>query len=119
MLTNCGTRVMILRSQQGLTASQIADLLGYHPATVRWIHRYQRHGSSALADRPRSGRPRLGSPRLARRILRLLDQPAPGPSAGSGMLQAAHPARFAPCTGACARSPTGAGPGWSPKAPRP
>jgi transposase len=68
--------VMILLSQQGWSASQIADLLGYDPATVRrWIHRYQQHGTSALADRPRSGRPRLGSPRLGQRIRRLLRQP--------------------------------------------
>jgi hypothetical protein len=31
--------VMILLSQQGLPAVQIADLLGYAPSTVRrWIH---------------------------------------------------------------------------------
>jgi transposase len=68
--------VMILLSQQGFTAAQIAGLLGYDPSTVRhWIHRYQRHGTTGLADRPRSGRPRLGSPKLTKRILRLLDQP--------------------------------------------
>jgi transposase len=68
--------VMILLSQHGWPASQIADLLGYDPSTVRrWIHRYQQHGATALADRPRSGRPRLGSPRLGQRIRRLLRQP--------------------------------------------
>ena len=68
--------LMVLLSQQGWTAAQISDLLGYDPGTVRrWIHRYQRHGASALADRPRAGRPRLGSPTLAQRILRLLQQP--------------------------------------------
>ncbi len=41
----------------------------------RWIHRYQQHGTAALADQPRSGRPRLGSPTLTKRILRLLTQP--------------------------------------------
>jgi transposase len=67
---------MILLSQQGFSAAQIGGLLGYDPSTVRrWIHRYQRHGTTALADRARSGRPRLGSPRLTKRILRLLDQP--------------------------------------------
>jgi len=76
--------VMILLSQQGLTATQIACLLGYEPSTVRrWIHCYQQHGTSALADRLRTGRPRLGSPTLTQRILRLLQQPRPGPSAGS------------------------------------
>jgi transposase len=67
---------MILLSQQGWTATQVADLLGYDPSTVRrWIHRYHHHGTSGLADRPRPGRPRLGSPWLGRRILRLLGQP--------------------------------------------
>jgi transposase len=67
---------MILLSQQGWTATQIADLLGYAPSTVRrWIHRYHTHGGNGLADRPRSGRPRLGSPRLGQRIGRLLRQP--------------------------------------------
>ena len=68
--------VMILLSQQGQTATQIADLLGYDPSTVRrWIHRYRTHGTGGLADRPRSGRPRLGSRRLGQRIRRLLGQP--------------------------------------------
>ncbi len=68
--------VMLLLSQQGWSAAQIAGLLGYDPATVRrWIHRYRKHGTLGLADRPRSGRPRLGSPRLGQRILRLLAEP--------------------------------------------
>jgi transposase len=68
--------VMILLSQRGWPASAIAELLGCDPATVRrWIHHYNAHGASGLADRPRVGRPRLGSPRLGRRIRRLLDQP--------------------------------------------
>jgi transposase len=67
---------MILLSQRGLAAAEIADLLGYDPATVRrWIHRYQQHGANGLADRPRSGRPRLGSRKLTQRIRRLLGQP--------------------------------------------
>jgi transposase len=68
--------VMILLSQQGQTATQIADLLGYDPSTVRrWIHRYHTQGTGGLTDRPRSGRPRLGSHRLGQRIRRLLRQP--------------------------------------------
>src|SRR6266542_1253483 len=51
-------------------------LLGCDPATVRrWVHRYDAHGASGLADRPRAGRPRLGSPRLGERIRRLLARP--------------------------------------------
>jgi len=46
--------LMILLSRQGWTATQIAGLLGYDPSTVRrWIHRYQHHGATGLADRPR------------------------------------------------------------------
>jgi transposase/transposase-like protein len=68
--------VMILLSQQGCSAAQIAGLLGCDPSTVRrWIHRYHQHGVGGLGDRPRAGRPRLGSPRLGQRILRLLTQP--------------------------------------------
>ncbi len=67
---------MILLSQQGLAAADIAGLLGYDPSTVRrWIHRYREHGATGLADRSRSGRPRLGSPRLHQRIRRLLAEP--------------------------------------------
>ncbi len=68
--------VMILLSQQGCSAAQVAGLLGYDPSTVRrWIHRYQQHGVGGLCDRARAGRPRLGSPRLGQRLLRLLAQP--------------------------------------------
>jgi hypothetical protein len=37
--------------------------------------RYRKHGTPALADRPRSGHPRMGSPRLGQRILWPLQQP--------------------------------------------
>jgi hypothetical protein len=84
--------VMILLSQHGWPATQIADLLGYDPSTVRrWIHRYQRHGAAVLADRPRSGRPRLGSPGSASGSCGCCASPQPGPSAGCGTLPAARP----------------------------
>jgi transposase len=68
--------VMILLSQQGWPATQIAELLGCDPRTVRrWVHRYNTHGTAGLGDLPRPGRPRLGSRRLGRRIRRLLAQP--------------------------------------------
>jgi transposase len=68
--------VMILLSCQGWPPAVIAELLGCDPATVRrWIHRYNQHGVTGLADHPRPGRPRLGSPRLGERIRRLLAQP--------------------------------------------
>jgi hypothetical protein len=68
--------VMILLSQQRWTPTAIAELLGCDAATVRrWIHRYNTHGPSGLADQPRRGRLRLGSPHLGARIRRLLDHP--------------------------------------------
>ena len=68
--------MILLLSQQGWSAAQIAGLLGYDPSTVRrWIHRYHQHGVGGLCDRSRAGRPRLGSPRLGQRVRRLLGQP--------------------------------------------
>jgi transposase len=69
-----GTRlVMILLSHHGWPPAAIAELLGCDPSTVRrWVHRYNQHGVTGLADRPRVGRPRLGSRRLGERIRRLL-----------------------------------------------
>ncbi|MGI5508149.1 IS630 family transposase [Streptomyces sp. CA-106131] len=70
--------VIVLLSAAGMTAGEIGELLGYHPATVRrWIHRYNTAGLAGLADRPRAGRPRLGGPRLGERIRRLLTRPGP------------------------------------------
>jgi transposase len=68
--------VMILLSQQRWTPTEIAELLGCDPRTVRrWVHRYSQHGTNGLTDRPRAGRPRLGSRRIGERIGRLLTQP--------------------------------------------
>jgi Winged helix-turn helix len=68
--------VMILLSQHGWTATQVAELVGCDPRTVRrWVHRYNHEGTGGLADRPRPGRPRRGSRRLAARTTRLLGQP--------------------------------------------
>ena len=68
--------IMILLSQQAWTATEIAELLGCDPRTVRrWVQRYNQDGARALADRPRTGRPRLGRARLGARVHRLLTQP--------------------------------------------
>jgi transposase len=68
--------VMVLLSAKGMSPAEIADLLDYHPRTVRrWITRHHAEGADALPDRPRPGRPRLGSPRLSERITALLAQP--------------------------------------------
>ncbi|MFF5205245.1 IS630 family transposase [Streptosporangium sp. NPDC000396] len=70
--------VMVLLSLHGLSAAQIADLLGYDVGTVRrWIGRFNRLGPAGLADRPRPGRPRLGGRRLTDRIAALLARPGP------------------------------------------
>ena len=70
--------VMILLSEHGLSAAQIAVLLDCHPATVRrWIRRFNTEGPAGLADRPRCGRPRLGGRQLTSRIAALLKRPGP------------------------------------------
>ncbi|MEV0132909.1 IS630 family transposase [Dactylosporangium sp. NPDC050688] len=70
--------IMVVLSTAGWSPAQIADLLDYHPATVRrWLHRYHTDGIPGLPDRPRPGRPRLGSPALTTRITSLLATPGP------------------------------------------
>ncbi|WP_203880417.1 IS630 family transposase, partial [Planobispora takensis] len=70
--------MMVLLSLHGLSAAQIAELLGYDPSTVRrWIERFNRLGPQGLADHPRSGRPPLGGRRLRDRIAALLARPGP------------------------------------------
>lgn len=70
--------VMVLLSADGMTAADIADLLGYHPGTVRrWLARYTFAGIGDLADRPRSGRPPIGGRRLCDHIASLLCTPGP------------------------------------------
>ena len=69
--------LIILLSQQGMAASQIADLLSYVPSTVRrGIHRYQRHGASGLADRPRFAM----TPQKVKPVMRC--HPVHGPASG-------------------------------------
>jgi transposase len=68
--------VIIVLSAAGLSASEIAEVLHYDPATVRrWITRHHNEGLAGLPDRPRTGRPRQGSRRLGERIHRLLQTP--------------------------------------------
>jgi transposase len=68
--------VIVVLSAAGMSASEIAEVLHYDPATVRrWITRHQQEGMQGLPDRPRSGRPRKGSPRLGERLGRLLETP--------------------------------------------
>jgi transposase len=70
--------IMVLLSADGMSPAEIADLLDYHPATVRrWLHRYTTDGIPGLPDRPRPGRPRLGATTLTARIAALLATPGP------------------------------------------
>jgi hypothetical protein len=49
--------VMILLSQQRWTPTEIAELLGCDPRTVRrWVHRYNQHGTNGLTELTRSVR---------------------------------------------------------------
>jgi Winged helix-turn helix len=104
--------VMVLLSLHGLPAAQIAELLDYHPATVRrWISRFNGWGLAGLADRPRCGRPRLGGRQLTRRIAALLARPGPGPCRGSGGTWAGRRSARGRCTGGSAWWRSGGGPG--------
>ncbi|GAB3002154.1 hypothetical protein GCM10023080_079770 [Streptomyces pseudoechinosporeus] len=50
--------VMVLLSAAGLTADEIGELLGCHPATVRrWIHRYTAEASRAWPTASARGAP--------------------------------------------------------------
>jgi transposase len=70
--------IMVVLSAAGFSPAEIADLLDYHPATVRrWLHRYATDGIPGLPDRPRPGRPRLGGPAGVARIAVLLATPGP------------------------------------------
>jgi len=70
--------VMVLLSLRGLAPSQIAELLDWHPATLRrWIGRFNAEGLAGLADRPRPGLPRLGGRQLRSRIAALPGRPGP------------------------------------------
>jgi transposase len=70
--------IMVVLSAADFSPAQIADLLDYHPATVRhWLHRFSVNGIGGLPDRPRPGRPRLGGTTLTPRITALLKTPGP------------------------------------------
>jgi hypothetical protein len=104
--------VCVFAETPGSTRAQIADLLGYHPATVRrWLHRYDIEGISGLPDRPRPGRPRLGGTALTARIASLLaaaravDDPPAMAAAGPASDQPAHPVATHPHRGRLATTP--------------
>jgi transposase len=54
---------IVLLSRYGNSVEEIEETLGVCPATVRlWLNRFNRHGVTGLADRPRSGRPPVYTP---------------------------------------------------------
>jgi transposase len=69
---------IILLSNQGLTVEKIAEQLRTRPARVsKWRQRFVKHRLAALSDAPRSGKPQKYSDEVEKRVLGLLDSPAP------------------------------------------
>jgi transposase len=69
---------IILLSHEGVTVENIALQLDTRPARVsKWRQRFAQNRLSALSDAPRSGKPRTYDSETERRVLALLDQPAP------------------------------------------
>lgn len=82
---------IVLLADEGRSTRSIAGALGVMPRTVSlWRGRYSREGLAGLSDRPRPGpKPRYDAA-AGRRILALLDEPAPaGYARWTGSLLAA------------------------------
>ena len=82
---------IILLSSEGMTVEKIATRLGTRPARVsKWRQRFAKDRLSALSDAPRSGKPHKYSEEAEKRVLALLDSPAPkGYAQWNGALLAA------------------------------
>ncbi len=69
---------IVLLAAEGRSTRSIARELGTMPRTVsQWRGRYAREGLAGLAERRRSGRKPVYTEETGRRILALLDRPAP------------------------------------------
>ncbi len=69
---------IVLALSEGLTNKEAAARLGCRVASVsKWRGRFQRGRLDGLADAPRSGHPPRYGPETERRILAMLDEPAP------------------------------------------
>src|SRR3974377_1235996 len=69
---------IILVSHEGLTVEKIAAQLRTRPARVsKWRQRFVKDRLAALSDAPRSGKPHKYGEEVERRVLGLLDTPAP------------------------------------------
>jgi len=82
---------IILLSHEGLTVETIAKRLGTRPARVsKWRQRFAKDRLGALSDAPRPGKPQKYTADTEKRVLALLDQPAPeGYAQWNGALLAA------------------------------
>jgi transposase len=73
-----GRARILLFSHEGLTVETIAKRLGTRPARVsKWRQRFAKDRLAALSDAPRPGKPQKYTADTEKRILALLDQPAP------------------------------------------
>jgi transposase len=69
---------IILLSDEGLTVEKIAERLDTRPARVsKWRQRFAEGRLSALSDAPRPGKPHKYTDDTEKRVLALLDTPAP------------------------------------------
>jgi transposase len=68
-----GTRAhIVLLSSQGYNSTEIASLVGRHPASVRkWIHRFNEQGISSLLNAPSPGRKRSYTPEQAEQMVEI------------------------------------------------
>lgn len=69
---------IVLLAADGLSTRAIAKEVGVQPRIVSlWRHRYADFGLEGLEDKPRPGKKPVYTPATDKRILRLLDLPAP------------------------------------------
>jgi transposase len=82
---------IILLSHEGKTVESIAKALNTRPARVsKWRQRFAKDRLLALSDAPRSGKPHKYTAETEKRVLAMLDQPAPeGYAQWNGALLAA------------------------------
>ncbi len=68
-----GTRAhIVLLSSQGYSSTEIASLVGRHPASVRkWIHRFNDQGISSLINAPSPGRKRSYTDEQAHKMVEI------------------------------------------------
>lgn len=69
---------IVLLSHEGMTVEKIAEQLHTRPARIsKWRQRFAEGRLNALSDAARPGKPHTYTDETERRVLRLLDQPAP------------------------------------------